>query len=218
VRQCLVEVGHVLPNLNRQKRRKYYRHEREHSFSLLHGDWHRTSETYPHRVLWLDDASRTILSGGEYGEATTAHSIETLEAAFQVAASLNCEVREVNPDRGAQFFANPRENEVLKGRSRAICRKKVPEGVFQAFLRSGGVRHAVSRTDHPQTNGKIERLWLEYDRHRWRFPSLEDLIVYYNNRIQGSLWWDIAETPAMAVLRKLPQEAMLGMLWRMAEC
>ena len=218
VRQHLVEARHVLPSLNKQKQRKYCRYEREHSFSLLHGDWHRTSETGPHCILWLDDASRMILSGGEFEEATTEHSIEMLEAAFQVAVSLNCEVRDVNTDRGTQFFANPREDEVLRGRSRGTCAKKAPESSFQLFLRTRGVHHAVSRTGHPQTNGKAERLWLEYDRHRWRFSSLEEFIRYYNNRIHGSLWWDIAETPAMAVLRKLPQEAMLGMFWRMVEC
>ena len=218
VRQHLVDARHVLPNPNKQRQRKYCRYEREHSFSLLHADWHRSDETKPHCILWLDDASRMILSGGEFGEETAEHSVETLEAAIAVAASLNCEVREVNTDKGPQFFAHSREDEVLRGRNDATWTRKGPESSFQRFLRGRGIRHAVSRTGHPQTNGKAERLWLEYDRHRWRFSSLDDFVQYYNHRIHGSLWWDIAETPAMALMRKLPQEAMLGMFWRLAEC
>jgi len=38
-----------------------------------------------------------------------------------------------------------------------------------------------------QTNGKVERLLLEYERHRGRFDSRKALLTLYNNRIQGAL-------------------------------
>ncbi len=52
------------PNPRKRKRRSYVRYERKHSGSLLHGDWHRTSPAHPYVILWEDDASRKVLSGG----------------------------------------------------------------------------------------------------------------------------------------------------------
>ncbi len=44
----MVKTGKTIPDPKKQKKRKRCRYEREHSFSLVHGDWHRTSEDYPH--------------------------------------------------------------------------------------------------------------------------------------------------------------------------
>ena len=85
------------------------RYEREHSGSLLHGDWHRTTENHPYAIVWLDDASRKILSGGEFDKATAEHSIETFREAQSEALEYNVEIREVNTDRGTQFFSNKKE-------------------------------------------------------------------------------------------------------------
>jgi len=43
-------------------------------------------------------------------------------------------------------------------------------------LEENGIRYIPSRRNNPQTDGKIERFWLEYDRHRWRFESIEEFI------------------------------------------
>src|SRR3989344_5988712 len=40
---------------------------------------------------------------------------------------------------------------------------------------------------NPQTNGKLERLWHEYDKHRWRFRSLKEWIDWYNDRLHGAV-------------------------------
>ena len=58
-----------------------------------------------------------------------------------------------------------------------------------------GIRFIPSRKNNPQTNGKVERFWLEYDRHRWRFKDIHEFISWYNNRIHGALWIEIGETP-----------------------
>jgi len=47
------EEGRTRPNLLEAR----CRYEREHSGSLLHGDWHRTTENHPYAIVWLDDAS-----------------------------------------------------------------------------------------------------------------------------------------------------------------
>ena len=189
--------GWTVPNPRKQKPRRRCRYEREHSGSLLHADYHRTSEGHPHAILWLDDASRMILAGGEFAEETSDHALETLREALAVARSWNLTVREINTDRGVQFYANPR-----KGNDPGL-------GRFQKFLAHEGIRHVVSRVNNPQTNGKAERLWLEYDKLRWRFESLAAWIAWKNDEIHGALW--ALETPREAFQRKLPPETLLGL-------
>ncbi len=185
----------VVPDPKKQKKRKRCRYERAHSGSLVHGDWHRTSESHPHCIIWLDDASRRILSGAEYGRTSTELSLETFRQAELEAESYNVFIREANTDRGSEFFA--------KGASK-----------FKLYIESKGIRHVVSRRNNPQTNGKLERLWLEYDRHRWRFPSFDEWKAWYNNRLHGALNLEWGERPNEAFVRKMPPEAMLGLFFR----
>ena len=197
--------GWVTPNVRKQRHRRYVRYERAHSGSLLHGDYHRTTDQHPHCILWEDDASRRVLSGGEFPAATTEGAIATLREALERARSWNLDVREVNTDRGSQFFANPYP---LAERT---------DHAFGRFLASFGIRHVVSRVNHPQTNGKLERLWREYDLHRWRFPHLEEFIEWYNGQIHDALWLKVFETPSEAWQRKLPPEVLLGLHLRAVE-
>ena len=197
--------GWTLANPRKQKRRKWVRYEREHSGSLLHGDFHRTSESHPHCILWEDDASRMLLGGGEFPAQSSAVAIATLEASLQVARRWNLRVQEVLTDRGAEFFVTPAKSD---GRREG-------ENAFQVYLRSQGIRHVVARVNHPQTNGKLERLWKEYDRHRWRYATLEEWIDWYNSAIHSSLWE--LECPREAFQRKLPPESLLGLHERLVD-
>jgi len=147
-----------------------------------------------------------ILSGGEFSAATTAHSITTLQAALRFARRWNLDVREVNTDQGTQFFSPSR------GDKKGIPGKIYPHRtVFGQFLVNTGIRHVVSRRNNPQTNGKLERLWYEYDRHRWRFPTLGEFIDWHNDQIHDGLWLEQYETPREAFQRKLPPEVLLGL-------
>jgi len=191
----LVGTRRSVPNPNKQKKRKRCRYEREHSFSLVHGDWHRTTDDHPHVIVWLDDASRYVLAGREYPERNMDHSVETFQEAEFSAMAFNSAIREVNTDRGAEFFTN---------HPGSITR-------FQHYLLDRGIRFIPSRRSNPQTNGKLERFWLEYDRHRWRFPDVGSFIAWYNDRLHGALWVDIGECPREAVIRKMQPESLLGM-------
>ena len=198
--------GWAVPNPRKQRPRGHCRYERAHSGSLLHGDWHRTTDDHPHCILWEDDASRLILSGGEFPTATTAHAIATLQRALRFAHRWNLDVREVNTDQGSQFFT------VARSDKRGVPGKRYPQqSVFGRFLIAEGIRHVVSRRNHPQTNGKLERLWLEYDRHRWRFTTLGEFIEWHNDQIHDGLWLEQYETPREAFQRKLPPEVLLGL-------
>jgi putative transposase len=195
--EYLVKTGRTIPNPNKQKKRKRCRYERDHSFSLVHGDWHRTSEDHPYVILWLDDASRYILAGGEFPNENANNSIATFDDAMLVAEEFNGIIREVNTDKGPQFYAN-------KGISQ-----------FEAHLDPLEVILITSRRNNPQTNGKLERLWFEYDKHRWRFQTLRGFIAYHNDCIHDALWTEIYETPNEAVWRKLLPESILGLFWRL---
>ena len=199
----LKEKGLVIPDPKKQKKRKRCRYERIHSGSLLHGDGHRTSIKHPYCILWLDDASRKLLAGRETKEAINNQtSIETMQEAINHAETYNVTIRQVNTDRGPEFFSNQKEKNP-KSKSK-----------FEKYLIEMGIKHIPSRRNNPQTNGKIERHWREYDKHRWSFKSLREYIEWYNRRLHGALNLDWAETPNEAFIRKMRQEEAVGLFFK----
>ena len=76
IHHYLRETGRTTRNPRKQKQRKRCRYEREHSGDLVHGDWHRTSEDHPYVIIWLDDASRMALAGGEFVRASNSRGID----------------------------------------------------------------------------------------------------------------------------------------------
>ena len=196
--EYLKQKGCVIPNPNKQKKRKRCRYERKHSGSLAHGDWHRTTEDHPYCILWEDDASRRILAGGEFRSANARNSSKTFKEAVLEAEKYNLLIRQVNTDRGSVFMSNKEEG----------------SAEFQKLLVKLGIKHVPSRVNNPQTNGKLERLWHEYDKHRWRFKTLQEWIDWYNNRLHGALKLEWAETPNQAFIRKLPAESLIGLMFR----
>ena len=184
---------------NKQKKRKRCRYEREHSGSLIHADYHRTTENHPHCIFWLDDASRKILSGGEFNNPNTENAIATFKEAENKFERYDCKIQQVNTDRASVFIANKNEG--------------VSE--FQKYCESKGIRLVPSGVKNPQTNGKVERRWYEYDKHRWKFKRLQEWIDWYNNRLTTALDIEHYETPNQAFVRKLPNLAAL--FWRLTE-
>ncbi len=51
------------------------------------------------------------------------------------------------------------------------------------------------------TTGRVERFWLEYDRHGWRFETIDEFAERYH-RIHGGLWLKMGENPEEAFLGK----------------
>jgi len=200
------EKGWVIPNPNKQKKRKRCRYERHHSGSLVHGDSHRTSINHPYCLVWLDDASRKCLSGIESKTAITNQlAIKSFKQAEKKAEERNVIIFQVNTDRGPEFFSNQKE------------RKKESKSEFELYLQKRGKQHIPSRIKNPQTNGKLERFWQEYDKHRWKFKCLNDFLEWYNNRLHGALMLEWAETPNQAFIRKRRPESIFGEFWRFVE-
>lgn len=146
-----------------------------------------------------DDASRYVLAGVESQHATTEATVECARQAYQLAESWNLHVSQYNTDRGTQFYNN-KEGGQANG--------------FQDVLADNDTEHVPSRVNNPQTNGKNERLWQEYDKHRDRFNNLQEFINWYNQRIHGALRLEWAETLAQAFQRKLPPETLIGLFYK----
>lgn len=182
----------VIPDPKKQKKRKRCRYERKHSGSLVHIDWHRTSIKHPYCILYEDDASRKILAGKEFKRLSAKKAVKVGKEAIEEAAKLNVLIQAINADHDVTFTAD----------------------VYQDFLKSQVIKMVFSRVKNPQTNGKLERLWREYNKHRWRFKTLQEWIDWYNNRLHGALKLEWAETPNQAFQRKLRPESLLGMIFK----
>jgi transposase len=190
------------PNKNKQKPRSRGRYNREHAGSLLHADYHRTNENSPHVILWIDDASRRVLSGGEFPEETGEHAIETFDAALEEAARWGLIVRQAKTDRGSQFYANEQKG------------KDIGYSKFEIHLAQLGIDFVPNKPHSPESNGKSERLWYEYDKHRGRFANLQGYIDWTNDRPHSHHQY---ATPNQAWTRKLPVETLVGLHHRLVE-
>ncbi len=203
IHSYLKKRGYAKPDPKKQRKRKRCRYERTHSLSLLHADW---LEYEGKKVIaYLDDASRYILAVGEFEHATAKNTLYILRKAEKVAALFNGRICAVNTDRGSQFYAN-KKGKKGKGKSQ-----------FQRYLEKKGIKHIPSRRNNPQTNGKLERWFREYKRHRKRFETAEEFVKWYNRRIHGALDLEIGETPEEAFTRKLRPVSLCGLFWKRME-
>jgi putative transposase len=196
----LKQEGLVRDEPKKQQKRKRCRYEWPHTGDMLHADYHRTSEQHPFCIFWLDDASRKILAAGEFEQATKENAIETFKLAEKEMENVGWHVLRVNTDRGSQFFANKGEN---------------AQSGFQKYLEGKGIKFIPSRVNNPQTNGKVERRWKEYDKHRWKFNTLQEWVDWYNNRLTTALEIEQFQTPNKAFIQKLPN--LFGFLWGQLE-
>jgi putative transposase len=188
IHTILKEAGRALPQLSKQKRRKWVRYEREHSMSLWHMDW---KQLWDGR-WWIaaeDDASRLIVGYGVFQEATAEKTIHVLKEAIDK----HGRPREILTDRGSQFYANESER-----REKGISQ-------FERYLADNGIKHILCRVNHPQTNGKLERFYGVYEQKRHQFKTIDEY-VHWHNEIKPHLSLNIEtlETPIQAFHRKQP--------------
>ena len=181
IHQILLELGYAQNKGGKGKKRKYKRYERKHSLTAVHIDWHCFKGRWIFAVI--DDASRKMLALLETTNATTDESIGGMKIALK-----SGKIKQCISDHGAQFVAN-----IIDA-----------EGRFTNFLKENSIKQILCRVKYPQSNGKIER-WFEcYDRHREAFKTKEEFLYWYNDlRPHRSLKFEILETPSQAFIRKL---------------
>ena len=188
IHRILLMLGLSKRNPKKSKRRKWIRYERRYSNSLWHVDW---MEFKGEKVIaYEDDASRFIVGFGVFRNATAKHSVEVLRKAVEEWGK----PKEVMSDHGPQFTSIEREGY-----------KKPKPNEFQRFLKENGIRHVKARVKHPQSNGKIERLFLSLKKYRDHFGSWEKAVEFYNfRRPHMSLEANgILLTPYQAFIEKL---------------
>jgi putative transposase len=186
--------GLAQEDLKKQRRRKWVRYEREHSMSAGHIDWHEWDGTSIKVCVILDDASRMVLAGGEFTEINTDNSKLVVDQMVDKFWWL-CPMREIILDHGSEFGAHRVHDDGNWN------------GDFKDHLEKYGIKPILARVRHPQTNGKLERFFGEYKKHRPAFSSFVEFVGWYNNRPHGSLNLERLETPEMAFKRKMRLEA-----------
>ena len=197
IHRIMLEKGFASEQESKQKRRKpWVRYERDHSLSAVHMDWHISRAVAgKHVCVVLDDASRKILAGDEFSNATADNSVLLLKESLETNRRLyNLSIRECISDHGTQFYADKRDKQ-----GNAVH-------VFEGFLKAEGVKQILCGVNHPQTNGKVEKWFDVYERHRDRYGSVGELLDWFNDRLHGSLNLRFAESPSQVFIRKLPQE------------
>jgi len=83
------------------------RHKQNIPQNKIHADYMENEGI--HVIAYEDDASRKILSIGEFNNATTDNALEILKIAEQEATEVNGLIQAINTDRGSQFYPNKKD-------------------------------------------------------------------------------------------------------------
>ena len=163
----------------RKKKSKSY--QRRHSLTAVHIDWHYFKGTWVFGVE--DDASRKLLALVESKHESTDNSILGMEIALK-----HGQIKQCISDHGSTFTSN-----FAEAKSR-----------FREYLISKGIKSILCRIRHPRSNGKIEKWFQAYDRHRSAYKTVEEFLFWYNDlKPHKALNFDELETPSQAFIRKL---------------
>lgn len=186
IHQVLLEKGLANKIGMKIRKKKWIRYERKHSLSAVHMDWAYDPKIDMWIIAVIDDASRMILSYGEFGNPTVDNTVLVLKEALKYG-----KIREVITDHGAQFTANK------------FDKNGNAYSQFSEFCKDNGIKQILCRVKHPQSNGKIERWFGLYRQKRYLFSSLQDFVYWYNHiKPHMSLNYDELETPVQAFERK----------------
>ena len=168
VYSVLKEEGLLYNTARTRFKRKWIRYEREHSNSLWHVDWHEMKSSV-YRGKWLviyeDDASRYILGYGVFDSPSSENAVSVLKEAIRE----HGRPASILSDRGTSFYAVESETKT----------KGLTE--FELYLMRNHIKHILSRVRHPQTNGKLEKLFDTVERGLAKgFSPIEECVRWYN--------------------------------------
>jgi len=182
IHKILIYLGYAKRKDKRIKRKKnWIRYERRHSLTAVHIDWHYFRGVWVFGVV--DDASRKMLALLEVEKESTSNSIVGMEIAL-----LHGQIKQCISDHGSTFTSNFID----------------ADSKFRDYLKSKGIKPILCRIKHPQSNGKIEKWFETYDKHREAFKTKEEFLFWYNDlKPHKSLNFDMLETPSQAFIRKL---------------
>ena len=158
--KLIVNKGLNEPISTKRKTWGKKRWERDHSMSLLQGDWKDVRTEPGPMMTYIDDHSRFIVGSNRFDEASTYNSIRLLES---VCKRYGCP-EQVLTDNGSQFCNNRGEG----------------PSTFDLFCLDNGIEHIRTSKKRPTTTGKIEAFHGCYEREAWRFNSHAAYIKHWN--------------------------------------
>ena len=138
--------------------------------------------------LYLDDASRCVTGAALFKETTPANAVAVLRQAI--------------PRFGARASILSDNGFCFAGRGGRKQTGPWTPTLFESELLRLGIGLINSRPCHPQTNGKLERFHRSLEDEIRHYPSLDDYIEHYTDRLHFSLDIDNYETPLMAFHKK----------------
>lgn len=155
----------VVPNVKKQRSRKWTRFELPNPNDLWHTDWSYDPYTQQQLSVYLDDRTRLITSYGIFKRMTAENSIALLKSGIDSFGKPKC----VMTDHGTQYYAVRPET-------------KQQNTQFRKVLDLLGIKHYLARINRPQTNGKVERFFLTYktEYSTGSFSSIKAFIDHYN--------------------------------------
>jgi putative transposase len=179
---------------DKSQRRKWVRYEKRHSNSMWHTDWTKLNGKW--LIVIIDDASRFIVGWGLFSHATSENSVLVLERAI---ATYGCP-KMMLTGRDTQFYSSPKRQSNVKPKLTA----------FAECLAGNKIKHILARVNHPQTNGKCERVFGTVKQKVHEFEGLGTLFDWYNNIRPHMSLKDGLETPAHAFLRKMKEKKSIA--------
>ena len=157
----------VVPNLKKQKSRKWVRYELPNPNDLWHTDWSYDPFTGKQFAVYIDDRTRLITSFGLFDRATAENTIALLYSGIAEYGK----PKAVMTDHGGQYYANhPNADQ--------------QNTLFGSTLSTLGIKHYLARVNRPQTNGKVERFFLSYKTEFaiGTFTNVKDYVQHYNEQ------------------------------------
>lgn len=186
IHRILRDAGIAKVEPKKARRKKWIRYQRRHSNSLWHTDWFKPASG--HLIVMEDDASRFITGYGIFNR----ESSENAASMFSQSIGEYGTPKQLMSDHGTTFTSLPRTN----------CLEPSPN-VFQQTVEESGSEHIKARIKHPQSNGKVERIYQTLGPLKEHFGSWEAAVEYYNyRRPHMSLSNGLLRTPYQAFLDK----------------
>lgn len=179
IEKLLVRNNLVVPNIKKQKPRKWVRYELPNPNDLWHTDWTHCPFTDKQLCAYIDDKTRLITSFGIFSNANTDNTITLLRTGVDKYGK----PKAIMTDHGSTYYAN-HPNAIQEHTQ------------FRIVLDAMGIKHCLARINRPQTNGKIERFFLTYKQEyiTGSFTGITDYIRHYNE-----------QRPHMSLNYKTPQ-------------
>ncbi len=167
IEKVLNQNNMIVPNLKKQKSRKWVRYELPNPNDLWHTDWSYDPFTGKQLTIFIDDKTRLIVSCGIFDRATAENTIALL---YEGIAKYGKPLA-IMTDHGAQYYANyPNANQ--------------QNTLFGSTIELLSIKHYLARVNRPQTNGKAERFFLSYKTEfaTGTFTSVKDYVQHYNEK------------------------------------